>query len=134
MYTVFAQDDVLLFDHLTRALCRNKVDMVQLLAEIIEALEGNLSRFIKDQLMQLYIEVRNYEITKRILKHLGFLRSHSGDVLMGNITFLTTSAVFDLSQLTILINCTLSASHIGFYWRPLKMRLRPLQFDKHCGQ
>jgi len=71
MYTVFAQDDVL-FDHLTRALCRNKVDMVQLLAEIIEALEGNLSRFIKDRLMQLYIEVRNYEITKRILKHLGF--------------------------------------------------------------
>jgi len=46
--------------------------MVQLLAEIIEALEGNLSRFIKDRLMQLYIEVRNYEITKRILKHLGF--------------------------------------------------------------
>jgi len=81
------QDDVL-FDHLVRALCRNKFDMVQLLAEKIEQTEGNLTRFIKDRLMQLYIEVSNHEITKRILKHLRLLRSHLGDMLMGNITSL----------------------------------------------
>ena len=78
----------MLFDHLVRELCRNKVDMVQLLAEKVEQTEGNLTRFIKDRLMQLYSEVSNYEITKRILKHLGLLRSHLGDMLMGNITIL----------------------------------------------
>ena len=97
---MYVKDDVL-FDHLVRALCRNKVDMIQLLVEIIEKLEGNLTRFIKDRLMQLYSEVSNYEITKRIFKYLGFSRSHSGHMLVGNITFLTISAVFDLSQLTI---------------------------------
>jgi len=62
--------------------------MVQLLAEKVEQTEGNLTRFIKDRLMQLYSEVSNHEITKRILKHLGLLRSHLGDMLMSNITFL----------------------------------------------
>ena len=66
---MYVQDDVL-FDHLVRALCLNKVDMVQLLAEKVEQTEENLTRFIKDRLMQLYSEVSNYEITKRIFKHL----------------------------------------------------------------
>ena len=66
---MYVQDDVL-FDHLVRALCRNKVDMIQLLAEKIEQTEENLTRFIEDRLMQLYREVSNYEITMRIFKHL----------------------------------------------------------------
>ena len=102
---MYVQDEVL-FDHLVRALCRNNVDIILLLAEIIEQTEGNLTRFTRDRLMQLYIEVSNYEIIKRIFKHLGFSGSHSGDMLVGNITSLAISAAFDPSQLTILINCS----------------------------
>jgi len=73
IYTVYVQDGVLLFNHLERALCRNKVDMVQLLAEKIEQTESDLTIFIRGRLMQLYTEVSYYyEITKRSLNVLDF--------------------------------------------------------------
>ena len=132
---MYVQDDVLLFDHLVRALCRNKFDMVQLLAEKVEQTEGNLTRFIKDRLMHLYSEVSNHEITKKAYFETSWIFTLTfGRYADGQYHLFTISAVFDLSQLTILINCTLSVSHNGFHWRPLKMRLRPLQFDKRCGQ